>query len=487
MDKSFKLRHLTDYFKRAGKNKMADKNKCRVRTVLLNLINKQSMPGFNYDKTKFSFQTVFYQSTFSCCACKCGIAMETLEFINNSGNVFEHVFDSMVDNISRGKCPHVDGVPEEYISEAKLLAIRIVAAVGCIPEAEEALNKKRIGGGNSTQMSHSVNSMQNLYELALLHALQGKNHPVLKIGDSEELLTHVSKWLDLTVSHSECLEVDQSDIISLCIHNKYFSLLSNIIKRRKRNVFIDKKYGVFDLSISLILHKAFRYNSAEAVDMIVNDQELYTDTTKFAYNHCILAIVHDRPDILNKLLGKLHWLDEISDARQKSKVDSGDMHGPNAGNDDGWNGPNEDDDDWHGPNANDDDWHGPNADDDDWHGPNADDGELHGPNADDADDDWNDDSDNSWDANDSDDDDHGYDAWQGAHGLNQGAHGVNQGAQGVNQGAHGFNQAAPGFNQGVQGFNQGVQGFNQGAPGVNQGAPGFNQGAQGVNQRSAGV
>ena len=179
--------------------------------------------------------------------------------------------------------------------------------------------------------------------------------------------------------------------------------------------------------------------------------------------------------MLDKLLGYMHSLDEISnEAEEESKSvaerlqalisgaivnhqqnagidnwpvpygDDNGENGQNAGNHDGNEGNHNwpptflvvvGDDDWHGPNAgvgddwhgppnvgNGGDWHGPNvADGDDWHGPpNAgDNGEWQGPNAGDNEDfvdgDWHGDADDDWENDYSDED---FEEWQSAGPIN---------------------------------------------------------------------
>ena len=430
----------------ADKNKMTDKNKCDVRAVLINLITKQSMPGFDYNRTTFTFNTVFHQSPFSCCACNCGIALERMEFIDDSGNIIDDVFERMVDCIANGECPHVKGMPKKYIAKAKLYALHVVAAVGCIEESERSLSKE------PHAHYRGYGRLLNLgtFEIAMLR--QGVDSTIVnRRYNIARALTHVSKELELSVSNSECVELDQTDLVSYCIKRQYFAFLGEFIKVEKGALIRHKfEYGSWD--IDRALQTAFHHNSTELVDIIVNDKELYIGNPE-AYTHCLLAIIYNQPEILNRILGYMHSLGDSSTKGQETESHSGgcqesnvldDWHGGNAfangvhgeNADAGWHGENEDGD-WHGWNA-DDDWHGENANgglhgengDDDWHGENADDNGWHGGNEDNDWQEWNP-ADNGWHGVNAADDLHEGNAadngWHGEDAADNGWHAVNGG------------------------------------------------------------
>ena len=250
----------------AEMDRMAGKTKSDVRTVLLNLVNKQSMPEFDYAGTKFTFDTVFYfQSAFFSNACNCGVALERLEFINSSGNVIEHVFESMVDCITKGECPHVIGVPKRDIQRATLYAMHIVAAVGCIAESEAALDKKPFAHYRGEYTLLGIGT----FEIAMLR--QGIDNLIVnRESVRTQSLINVSKELDLTVSQSEYMEFDRRDLISYCIEKKYHALLSDIVQQYKRKIVQSEfRYGMFDMDIAL--QTALHQKSTELVDIIVNE------------------------------------------------------------------------------------------------------------------------------------------------------------------------------------------------------------------------
>lgn len=102
-----------------------------IKTVFRNLVTNRYMTDFDYAGTEFSFQTVFYvESRFSYCICSCGFEHEYLDYISESGDIDEEVYQKVVQSIIDGKCPHVDQVPKEYVRETKIFGIHIAAAVG---------------------------------------------------------------------------------------------------------------------------------------------------------------------------------------------------------------------------------------------------------------------------------------------------------------------------------------------------------------------
>ena len=88
-------------------------------------------------------------------------------------------------------------------------------------------------------------------------------------------------------------------------------MLTDLIQKGKREALRDRSglgWGTYGLDMAL--QAAFRHNSTEVADMIVNDKELYRKYQ--SYTGCLLPIIYDKPDALNKLLGHMHSRDEVS-------------------------------------------------------------------------------------------------------------------------------------------------------------------------------
>ena len=100
-----------------------------VRTTFRKLVTSQFMPDFDYRK-RFSFQTLFYISDYSYRCCPCGFKHELLDYIAENGEINENMYETIIQSIIDGKCPHVsDEIPEYQKIESSVPAVSIAIAV----------------------------------------------------------------------------------------------------------------------------------------------------------------------------------------------------------------------------------------------------------------------------------------------------------------------------------------------------------------------
>lgn len=100
------------------------------KSLFRNLVTNKYLPDFDYFTRSFSFQTVFYLSPYSSHCCPCAFEHEYLDYIADSGEIDEDVYEKIVNCITDGKCPHVDAALYNYVTETKIYGIHIAAAVG---------------------------------------------------------------------------------------------------------------------------------------------------------------------------------------------------------------------------------------------------------------------------------------------------------------------------------------------------------------------
>ena len=103
-----------------------------IRKQLKNIVSKTFMPDFEYTNTRFSFQTVFRKTPYSYCCCSCAFEHEFLEYITESGNVYENMYNKLVQSIMNGQCPHVTTAAEDNVTKTSVSAIHIAAAIGTV-------------------------------------------------------------------------------------------------------------------------------------------------------------------------------------------------------------------------------------------------------------------------------------------------------------------------------------------------------------------
>ena len=103
-----------------------------VSITFRNLVSNQYMPEFDYIHTRFSFSSVFYSTHYSYCCCECAFQHEYIDYITENGTIDEPIFNKIVSCIEDGQCPHVTGMPPEYICKCSVNAIHVAAAVGTV-------------------------------------------------------------------------------------------------------------------------------------------------------------------------------------------------------------------------------------------------------------------------------------------------------------------------------------------------------------------
>ena len=108
-----------------------------TRETLRRLATNTPIRGFSYGE-QFKFQTLFYQSSYSYCCCPCAYEHEYVTYISDKGEINEEILDNIVNCILKGLCPHVMTFMQnrryEYVSDTRILAMHIAAAVGTAPK-----------------------------------------------------------------------------------------------------------------------------------------------------------------------------------------------------------------------------------------------------------------------------------------------------------------------------------------------------------------
>ena len=100
------------------------------RKQFRNLVSKTFMPDFDYVNERFSFKTVFHKTPYSYGCCGCAFEHEFLEYISESGDVYEIMYGKIVQGVIDGQCPHVAMSTGDYVTMTGVSGIHIAAATG---------------------------------------------------------------------------------------------------------------------------------------------------------------------------------------------------------------------------------------------------------------------------------------------------------------------------------------------------------------------
>ena len=194
-----------------------------LRKEFRNLVTNQYMPGYDYKCKNYSFRTVHYVSHLQniYCMCACAYELEFLDFISDKGDIDEEMYERVVQNLIKGKCPHVDSARNEFVNKTCTCAKHIAMAVGTL----SALNKiglhLRIGGvykRNAMEIGLVKNSVRSIDEI--LRQLVGDEPGILDI----ECLEGVRQD-----SNANVLEIKQRNAVLFCVEKEYTNMLKRII------------------------------------------------------------------------------------------------------------------------------------------------------------------------------------------------------------------------------------------------------------------
>ena len=106
-------------------------SKINLKETFRNLVTNKYMPAVDYSKLKFSFRTSckispgVSHNLFK--GCSCSVEHEYLLYYGDDGQINEEMYNRVLQNITNGKCPHVDDT--KAIVKTTIHAIYIAAAV----------------------------------------------------------------------------------------------------------------------------------------------------------------------------------------------------------------------------------------------------------------------------------------------------------------------------------------------------------------------
>ena len=251
-----------------------------IKKVFRNLVTNKYMSDFDYIDTELSFKTVFHITAYSYRCCACAFEHEYMEYVTESGDIDEEIYNRIETCLVEGKCPHVKSfLPKEYLRDTGIYGIHIAVARG----TEEALEEPcvRYGKYFGTDPFSMAILKNNLNVLSVPNILEScDNWYAGRLG-----YVHRLRDNDCIV-RKECI-----GIFELCVRKKNPEVLK-----------LCTEMFYYEAGYAEALELAFKENLEEIQTILIQEIEKFCESDTFEMC-CEVAIVHNRNDILETLLG----------------------------------------------------------------------------------------------------------------------------------------------------------------------------------------
>ena len=194
-----------------------------LRTEFRHLVTNQYMPEYDYKYRKFSFRTVHYVSNCKniYCMCACAYELEFLDFISDKGKIDEEMYERVVQNLIKGKCPHVDSARNEFVIETCAYAKHIAMAVGTLDALDKSGPHFHLDGVYK----------RNTIEIGLLqNRVRGIDEVLQKPdGDAPGISGKVLLEGARQDSNTDVVEMKHTEVVDFCVKKEYTDMLKCIL------------------------------------------------------------------------------------------------------------------------------------------------------------------------------------------------------------------------------------------------------------------
>lgn len=303
------------------------------------LVNGDGIPPNHLNDYSFSFRTVFHSSnhlTYRCCTC--AFEHEYFDYIDESGMINQDMLDKTVENIRNGACPHVDMVPEDFVTKIEVKGMHVVAATGS--EAQVVMYLKHVGY-KATETTSRVFKLQP-YLITLLKnkgIVMNTRYGILRQIELQQLVPAGfktnNKLLYAYRSNENCqtIMIKRMPISDVCVQNKSTAMLKFLFKTTEsqtpkfpipghfvnRNTELEPAFPKSKLGIARVYEMAYRQSLVKGKDFIPVIHELFVrKLPRLQYKHRTYSdefetelemfietiIVCDQPEVLDCLFKK---------------------------------------------------------------------------------------------------------------------------------------------------------------------------------------
>ena len=200
----------------------------------------------------------------------------------------KNVNDRILQCISQEKCPHVDSAPKDAVTEIRIHAIHIAAAVGTVDAFKHSLPR-------TLKIRQSKLFGLTPYFIALLKENEAT-------GTLPVMQQFTDKWQHTLLSFTRLCKTSGTirfklmtlSEMSVVKHN--VELLKNFLRIMGRQI-----------PDSVAFQRALQYNYTDMIDILIQGRLSYLFQGRYniSKHWCQLALLYDKPDLLDVLLDNI--------------------------------------------------------------------------------------------------------------------------------------------------------------------------------------
>ena len=243
----------------------------------------------------FSFQTVFHSPNYlTYCCCTCAFEHEYFDYIDESGNINQDMLDKIVESIRNGACPHVDMVPEEFVTETRVNGLHVVAATG---SEEQVVWYLKNVSHKAREFTSKVFGLQP-YLITLLKnksIVMNTSYNILRQLQLQQLIpagfktNHKLLYAQRSAGNCQTIMIKRMSISDVCVQKRSTAMLKFLFKTTEsqtpkflisrhfvnRNTEFEPGFPKSKLGIARVYEMAYRQGLVQGKDFISVIHELF--------------------------------------------------------------------------------------------------------------------------------------------------------------------------------------------------------------------
>ena len=267
-----------------------------------NLVTGVFMDDFNYSDVPLSFKTVFHLTQYSYRCCPCSYEYEYLDFLSDTGEIKETMFENVLQSVTNGVCLHVHGTTKDHVKDTTIHGIHIAAALG----TEEVFQR----------YGHDVHrtAPTGIFGISPCHIaiLKGKPKSLQVMLDmypyTKEDWTF-PYWYRSAEDENEIRFVESS-FLEQCVRKNNTELLNTLNAWAIEN-------SSTDMDVVNALKYAITHGHVDCQDILLQNIKKFVYTVdsccSYIIDCAVIATIYDKPVVLENLLNVLTALNYTDD------------------------------------------------------------------------------------------------------------------------------------------------------------------------------